>query len=179
VSPSARFVTTRPWIGLVARLVVAGTLLVAGALKAFDPSSSVRAVNAYQLLPLPMAELVGYVLPWAEIGLGLLLLVGVFTRWAAVGSLLLFAAFIIGIGSAWARGLSIDCGCFGGGGQVAPDQTEYLTEMLRDAGLVLLSAWLIRWPGTRLALEGAPRLTDGLEQAVDPDTLGLPVKETL
>ena len=47
---------------------------------------------------------------------GLCLLCGLVTRVAAVVSAVLQLAFIIGISSAWARGLQIDCGCFGGGG---------------------------------------------------------------
>ena len=49
--------------------------------------------------------------------------------------------FIAAVSSAWARGLSIDCGCFGGGGQVAAGQTKYLQEILRDVGLLALAAF--------------------------------------
>jgi uncharacterized membrane protein YphA (DoxX/SURF4 family) len=143
----------RPWIGLVARLVVAGTLLVAGGIKAMDTSASVRAVTAYELLPVPLAEVVGYALPWVEIALALLLLAGIMTRFAATASLALFVVFVVGIGSAWARGLSIDCGCFGGGGQVASDQTAYLSEIVRDVLLIAVAAWLVRWPVTRFAVD--------------------------
>ena len=56
--------------------------------------------------------------------------------------------FIAGVTQAWARGLSIDCGCFGGGGAVAPDQTAYGRELLRDAGFLLMAAWLVVRPRT-------------------------------
>jgi hypothetical protein len=66
---------------------------------------------------------------------------------------LLFVAFIIGIASVWARGLSIDCGCFGGGGYDADAASKYPWEIARDVGLLLLSAYLV-WQGrTRLALD--------------------------
>jgi hypothetical protein len=61
--------------------------------------------------------------------------------------------FIIAIGQAWARGLSIDCGCFGGGGTIDPSQTKYLEEILRDTGLALLGLYLLRYPLTKFALE--------------------------
>jgi hypothetical protein len=61
--------------------------------------------------------------------------------------------FVIAISQAWARGLSIDCGCFGGGGKVAPGETKYLSEILRDLGLAALGIYLIRYPKTRFALE--------------------------
>jgi uncharacterized membrane protein YphA (DoxX/SURF4 family) len=141
------------WIGTLARLAVGGVFLVAGALKVGDPDTSVRAVQAYRLLPTGVAEVVGYTLPAVEIGIGLLLLVGLITRVAAVAALVLLVAFVIGVASAWARGLSIDCGCFGDGGDVAPGQTRYLEELVRDAGLILASGFLILRPQTRFALD--------------------------
>ena len=127
------------WIGTLARLALGGVFLVAGALKVGDPDASVRAVQAYRLLPTDVAEVVGYVLPAVEIGLGLLLLLGLMTRVAAAAALILLVAFVIGVSSAWARGLSIDCGCFGGGGEVAPGATRYVEELIRDAGLIIAS----------------------------------------
>ena len=62
---------------------------------------------------------VGHLLPVLEVVVGLCLVLGLLTRGAAVVSALLFVAFIVGIASAWARGLQIDCGCFGGGGTTA------------------------------------------------------------
>jgi hypothetical protein len=61
--------------------------------------------------------------------------------------------FIIAIAQAWARGLNIDCGCFGGGGAVEPGQTKYLQEILRDIVLVFLAAYLIRYPTTKFSLD--------------------------
>ena len=141
------------WIGTLARLALGGVFLVAGALKVGDPEASVRAVQAYRLLPTDVAEVVGYVLPAVEIGLGLLLLLGLMTRVAAVVALVLLVAFVIGVSSAWARGLSIDCGCFGGGGEVAPGATRYVEELVRDAGLIIAAVFLILRPQTRFALD--------------------------
>ena len=61
--------------------------------------------------------------------------------------------FIVAISQAWIRGLSIDCGCFGGGGQVAPGKTRYLEEILRDLGLALTALYLIRYPLGRFSIE--------------------------
>ena len=85
-----------------------------------------------------------------EIAVGLLLVLGLFTRPAAVVGGLLMVAFLIGIISAWARGLTIDCGCFGGGGTIAAAQTHYLSETLRDVGLALCAALARRPPPHRL-----------------------------
>lgn len=141
------------WLGLIARLVVGGVWVYAGALKLPHPEASVTAVRAYQLLPTGMAEIVGTVLPVIEVAIGVLLILGLFPRWAAVVSGLLLVAFIIGISSVWTRGISINCGCFGDGG-VDPDAIKkYPYEIARDVGLLLASAFVAWRPRTALALD--------------------------
>jgi hypothetical protein len=66
----------------------------------------------------------------------------------AVVSAGLLLLFVAGVAQAWARGLSIDCGCFGGGGAVAPEDTSYGLEILRDTGFLLMAGWLIARPQT-------------------------------
>ncbi len=141
----------RFWVAsaLVARLVVGVVWVVAGALKLPDPASSVLAVRAYRLLPESVVPVVGHALPLVEILVGVCLLLGLLTRAMAVVSALLLVAFVVGISSAWARGLSIDCGCFGGGGQIENAQSKYPWEIARDVGLLALSlllAWRPRSP---------------------------------
>ena len=220
-----RFDDLAPWISTVARLVVGGVLLVAGALKVIDPRSSVAAVRAYEMVPTWLERPIGWGLPFLEVGLGLLLVAGLFTRIAAAVSGLLFIAFLIAVVSAavqayqlvpgwldrpigWglpfleaglglllvaglftrtaaaisgllfvvfliaavsaaARGLSIDCGCFGGGGEVAPGQSAYAEEIVRDLALLALCGWLVWQPRSRFALDH-PDLTGA----------GAPARET-
>ncbi|GMA19304.1 DoxX family membrane protein [Arsenicicoccus piscis] len=143
-----------PYVSLLARLVLGAVIIVAGALKVTNLPGSAQAVRAYQILPYDAANLVGYLLPGLEIILGLLLVLGVFTRWAAATVSVLLLAFVGGIVSAWSRGLSIDCGCFGGGGTIAPEQTNYLGEILRDAGLLALGLWLVVRPRSLWSVDG-------------------------
>lgn len=148
-----RLDTVAAWVSTAARLVLGAVFLVAGALKVIDPQSSVAAVRAYRLLPSPLATIVGWGLPFAEIALGVLLLVGIATRLVALASAVLLLVFVAAVISAAARGLSIDCGCFGGGGDVAPGQTAYGIEIVRDVGLLLLAVWLVWQPRSRLTLD--------------------------
>ena len=138
----------RDVVGTVARLGLAAVFLVSGVLKAVDPDATYVAVRAYDVLPKAGVALVAGILPWLEVVLGLLLLVGLATRVVAVASAGLLVVFIAGVTQAWARGRSIDCGCFGGGGAVDPGQTTYGLELLRDAGFLLMAAWLIVRPRT-------------------------------
>ena len=148
-----KFLKAQPWIGLISRLILGGVLFAAGYLKVGSPDKSQMAVRAYELLPISLANFLGLVLPFFEIAVGLLLILGAGTRIvAALGGFTMFI-FIIAIGQAWARGLNIDCGCFGGGGSVAPGETRYLQEILRDAGLVALALFLIRYPVTKFSVD--------------------------
>jgi uncharacterized membrane protein YphA (DoxX/SURF4 family) len=144
------------WVSTGARMVLGGVFLVAGGLKVIDPQSAVEAVRAYRLLPTSLETLLGWGLPFVEIALGLLLLAGIATRMVAAATAVLLLIFIGAVASAAARGLSIDCGCFGGGGEVAPGQTAYGVEIVRDVGLLLLALWLVWQPRSRFALDRLP-----------------------
>jgi uncharacterized membrane protein YphA (DoxX/SURF4 family) len=143
----------REWWGLLARLVTGGVWIVAGAVKLPDPAQSVAAVRAYQLLPSSIVPTVGQLLPVIEIVVGVCLVLGILTRGAAVVSALLFVAFIVGISSVWARGINIDCGCFGGGGADPDAASSYPWEIARDAALLAASLFVAWLPTTRLALD--------------------------
>jgi uncharacterized membrane protein YphA (DoxX/SURF4 family) len=143
------------WVSTIARLGLAAVWLIAGATKIGDLAASGRAVNAYQLMPYEVAKVVGAALPLLEIALGLLLLAGLATRFTAGVSAVLLVMFIAGIVSAWSRGLAIDCGCFGSGGQLAAGQgPTYGTEILRDVGFLALAGILLWRPRTRLSIDG-------------------------
>jgi uncharacterized membrane protein YphA (DoxX/SURF4 family) len=146
--------TWAPWIGVLARLVVGGVWVVAGVLKLPDPAENVRTVRAYQILPESVVPTVGHGLPILEILVGGCLLLGLLTRVAGVLSALMQLAFVIGIASVWARGLSIDCGCFGGGANpTANAQAAYPWDIARDVGLLLLSVLLAWRPRTPLSVD--------------------------
>lgn len=142
-----------PWLTLLARLILGGVLFVAGLLKAKNTTEAGMAVRAYRLLPPGLANTFGYVLPWLEMGIALLLILGVAVRISAYIGGVLMLLFIFAVSQAWARGLSIDCGCFGGGGSVAPGHTKYLQEILRDIGLVIVAFYLTKRPHGRLSLD--------------------------
>jgi uncharacterized membrane protein YphA (DoxX/SURF4 family) len=143
----------KEWCGLVARWVTGGVWIVAGALKLSDPAAGVQAVRAYQLLPSAVVPTVGQLLPVLEVVVGAALVLGLLTRGAAVVSGLLCVGFVVGIASAWARGITIDCGCFGGGGFDPDAAARYPWDIARDLVLLGLSAYLGWLPRTRLALD--------------------------
>jgi uncharacterized membrane protein YphA (DoxX/SURF4 family) len=150
----------QPYISLLARLLLGGVLLVAGGLKVTKPTDSANAVAAYKLLPTQVAHLLGYALPWLEVAIALLLIIGIVVRPAAIAGGLIMVIFIGAIASAWARGLIIDCGCFGGGGELDPSLASqvhrtYFIEIMRDLGLALCGLYLYFFPYGKLSFEKA------------------------
>ncbi|MEX5635000.1 MauE/DoxX family redox-associated membrane protein [Parafrankia sp. FMc2] len=128
--------------------------LVAGALKIDDPDGMVRSVRAFRILPESLVDPVAYAVPFIEIALGVLLIVGLAVRLGAIVSGLLFAVYTAAIISAAARGLRIDCGCFSTGGDLTAEApTHYTQEIVRDSALLIASALLARWPTGFLAVD--------------------------
>ena len=148
-----KFKTYQPWLTLLSRLILGGVLFAAGALKIGNLQKSAMAVRAYEMLPVELANFLGYALPWIEIGIGLLLIVGASVKICGLLGAFTMLAFIIAIAQAWARGLSIDCGCFGGGGTIDPEETKYLSEIIRDVGLLAVGVFLYYFPKGKLSLD--------------------------
>ena len=133
------------WVSLGARLTLGIVLMWAGLTKVTNLEGSVFATNAYQILSYDLGKIVGYALPFAEIALGLALIVGIFTRIMGALGALMMLVFVIAIASVWIRGISIDCGCFGSGGPIDPTEamSKYPWEIARDIGLMACGVWLV------------------------------------
>lgn len=111
------------------------------------------AVREYQILPTSLADAFGTVQPFLELALGLVVLAGLGTRFAAVCSALLLLVYIGGIISLGARGIAINCGCGGIASTVAAGHTRYTLDVLRDVGYLVPAGWLILWPRTPFSVD--------------------------
>lgn len=88
-------------------------LVLAGVPKAKDRARTTRSVRGFELLPSWAAAVVGAVLPWLEIGLGVVLIAGVAHLVAGVVAAALFAVFFLALAVNLVRGRrDLDCGCF-------------------------------------------------------------------
>ena len=152
----ARLGARQPWISLAARIVLAGVFAAAGWPKLLDPDGTVRSVRAFRLVPEAFVPAFGYGLPVLELALAALLLAGLLTRPAAAVTAVLLVVFLVGIASAWARGLQIECGCFGSTGTVPANPVPgYIADLVRDVIFLALAAWLVRRPDTPFSADRA------------------------
>jgi uncharacterized membrane protein YphA (DoxX/SURF4 family) len=133
----------RPVGRLACRLVPAALLLWAGMAKALDRQGSILSVDSYDVLPDTLVRLVATLLPWIEIAIATLLIMGLFVRFAGAATAIVTLVFIAGMAQAKARGLQIDCGCFGAGGY--GDGVSWW-DILRDVPIVLAGVFLTLRP---------------------------------
>lgn len=130
-------------ITFFARLLIGLIFLYAGAVKVWDVGGGqwgaplfARSIANYRLVGGDLAILLSVYLPWLEIAGGLSL---VFRRLYAGGLILLtFLALLFAgaLGSAVARGLNVDCGCFGSA--AATPAAALTRDLLLLAGLIFL-----------------------------------------
>jgi uncharacterized membrane protein YphA (DoxX/SURF4 family) len=133
-------INARRFFGLIARLVLASVFISAALPKLKDPVAFAAAIDAYRTISGSWAMAAATVLPWLE----LIIAVGLLTPWLRRASAwimaLLLGLFIALHLSAWARGLNIDCGCFGESGS-SPD---YHWLFVRNLALLLATVFILR-----------------------------------
>ncbi|HET6880591.1 MAG TPA: MauE/DoxX family redox-associated membrane protein [Pirellulales bacterium] len=97
----------------VLSMVVAVVLLFSGVIHAAQPYYFVHTIASYRLLPPGASGLLGLWLPYLQIVLAMCIGLGM-VREAAFGvAVVLFATFAAVQIAVLARGMEIDCGCFG------------------------------------------------------------------
>lgn len=127
-----RRVAFNGYLTLALRIIVGATLIVAGVAKAPHQWELVDLIEGYGILPAALSQAYGLLLPWGEIAAGVCLILGLFTRYAAALSILMFASFTVANSVSIARGATYCSECFG-----------KLTELLSWQALLLDIAFLV------------------------------------
>lgn len=136
-----------PYPTLISRAVLGGVFLFSGVAKALDPGGFATDIKAYQMLPAgPVISIMAYGLPLLEILLGIYLLAGLYLRWSAVVTGALLVIFMIAMGQAVARGLQLQCGCFGAAVGASLRDDVSVWSILRDGVWLLMAAHLFFVP---------------------------------
>ena len=132
---------------LAGRFFIALVLLLAGAAKIRRQDELARAIGGYRLLPQALVRPVAIVLPWVEVALGTGLALGVATRVVALAIAVLLAVFTGAVAVSLARGLRIDCGCFG----VAQGDPANGWTLARNIGLMAVTIMIVIYPNNDLS----------------------------
>lgn len=109
-------------------------------------------IATYQMLPLALINPLAIMLPYIELGTGIMLLAGVKARAAALMVCGMMIMFMIALSYALFNDLSISCGCFASNAAASSDPISGLT-MLRDTAWLLLGAYVVIFDKTPLGLD--------------------------
>ena len=132
------------------RLVLAAVFLWAAIAKLRDPWMIFAIeLDAMHIMPAAMLEPAARIMPWFELVLGVLLIIGIQLRYVATVATALLIAFFSVLLVLYFRGFHGDCGCFGPGEQLGPKT------LARDGALVLLSVW-VTWESFRRPQSALP-----------------------
>lgn len=136
-------------VSLVSRFGLALIWLASGVSKMLDPMAFRQSIVAYEMFSPAVVDFIAMTLPPVELVLGLFLLVGLFLRPVAAVTALIMVGFVIGLASAWMRGLNIDCGCFssGDGGS-----SSLGLAIVRDVLFIAMAVWTLLFPYRKFAL---------------------------
>jgi uncharacterized membrane protein YphA (DoxX/SURF4 family) len=129
---------------VVFRLVLGGLFVYAGVVKVLDPLGFAQNIRNYDLVGQSLSFIAAIVLPWLEILAGVALAAGVWKRASAliISGLLVF--FILLTLVTIARGLDVECGCFG-----ALSRKSGLGVILEDLGMLFMGLCLLFAPARR------------------------------
>lgn len=122
-------------------IIVGAVFIYAGVLKAWDPFAFAKDIDHFRILSYPLGMRVAFYLPWLEILCGLALIVGRLRSGAIAILGGLMVVFTIATIAAKARGIDLDCGCFGSVGK----GLGFTAHLLID--FALLAALLALWIG--------------------------------
>lgn len=122
-----------------ARLLLGVIFIAASIDKIWHPAAFAEAVHNYQVLPDAAVNLTAIVLPWLELVLGALLILGTWLPGAVLLANVLLVAFFSALLFNMVRGLDVHCGCFTTSAEGDPATTWYL---IRDAGFLILGGFL-------------------------------------
>lgn len=103
----------RPAVVRAAQLAVGLLLAWAALAKLGDIPALARDVHHFRLVPAAAENLLAVVLPWIELAAALSMLLGIRPRAGALVAAACLAVFTAAVALALARGLNIECGCFG------------------------------------------------------------------
>lgn len=133
----------------ILRLFIGGLFIYAAISKLMDPLAFAVDIQNYRILPALLSKTAALVIPPLELISGTFLIFGVWRMEAALWISLMMAGFLVGDIQALARGLDINCGCFG----KEPTKLSFAT-MLRNLGLLLgigfvfFQEWRLRKKGS-------------------------------
>lgn len=132
------------------RVLLAATFIFACIHKIYNPYEFALQVATYQILPLSLVNFQAIALPWVELVAAMALLVGFWTRPAALVTCGMNIMFIAAIVMALRADLHLQCGCFA---SASAGEEMDMSLVFRDVGLFVAGAFLVYAKPDRFTLD--------------------------
>ncbi|MBW1809178.1 MAG: DoxX family membrane protein [Deltaproteobacteria bacterium] len=129
------------FLSLPVRFYLGWVFIIACLHKIAHPGSFALDIATYDVLPLSLVNIMAISLPWMELAVGIMIVLGFRTRAAALVVAGMMVMFIVAVALALAKGLDMSCGCFASQAAQDDDPISYLT-VLRDTGWLLLALYV-------------------------------------
>jgi len=131
------------WTLVALRVILGAIFIYSGYAKLREPwALFAMGIDSYHMLPFRFVEPMARTLPWFEVAVGLLLIVGLWLRLSSAAVSLMMVVFMTAILHAYFTGQQISCGCFGPGEPISK------WTMLRD-GSILAASLFVTWMALR------------------------------
>jgi uncharacterized membrane protein YphA (DoxX/SURF4 family) len=145
-----------PALGLLLRIYIGMIFIAASMYKINYPGEFAETIASYQMVPFWAVHLMALVMPWTELICGMMLVLGLRTRAAAVLAGSMLVVFCVAIVAALVREIPIGCGCF----TTVDDPLSWKT-LLRDIVWLAMTVQVICFPS---ALQLEDRLLGSLKE---------------
>lgn len=142
------------WLAPATRVVLGVMWVVAGATKVGKLGTTTQSIEAYEIFTYEWSRYLAHVIGPVEVLGGAMLVLGVLIPFCSIVSLTALTLFIVGLSQALARGLNIDCGCFGTS-DLAGTSLDMWIAILRDIVFIGLTVFVWKCHASRkMSVEG-------------------------
>lgn len=126
------------YLQLIFRLFIGGMFVTVAISKILTPEKFANEIGNYNLLPDFSINLIALFLPWLELTTGIMLIFGLKIRENSTLIFSMLLVFTLGVLSAMARGLDINCGCYS---EIAQKKVGW-GKILENTGLIILTIYI-------------------------------------
>ncbi len=148
------------WIELASRWILGITFIYASYYKIISPADFAKIIYGYDLFPVVLINLIAIILPFIELVAGLVLILGIYPRSAALIINGMLFVFIITLSINFVRGHEFICGCF------YVDETGYINAsgqwIVRDLIYFVLGLYVLLYGRSRRGCIGRLGKRNGL-----------------
>ena len=134
------------YLQILFRLIVGIVFIYASYDKILDPISFSKNIHNFHITPIFIENLAALIIPWLELIIGILLILGLFLEGTTTITIALLMFFIFILSQAVFRGIDVHCGCFKSEAEIATVDLRFqLIKRIIEDIILLIFTYFIRF----------------------------------